>query len=75
MPRKKLKNEYIDKTNYFSKAHVQKLIKKGENSRLSEKEEMALMAILSTQLLHWHFIDDFKNKQLKTPDSIRVFEY
>jgi len=70
-----LSGEYINKTNYFSNDHVQKLIKKGENLRLSEKEEMALMAILSTQLLHWHYIDNFNHRKIEIPDSIRVFEY
>ena len=73
--REMLSGSYIYKTGLFSNNRVQKLVKKGENLRLSEKEEMALMAILSTQLLHWHYIDNFKHRKIDIPDSIRVFEY
>jgi len=69
-----LSDSYLNKTGLFNPQKVEKLISKGKKSRLTEKEEMTLMAVLSTQLLHRHYIDNFKQIKKEIPDSIRVFE-
>jgi hypothetical protein len=40
---------------------------------LSERENMAVVGILSTQLLDHHFIKNFPSKPVVIPDNIRVF--
>ena len=50
----------IKQTNLFNPAAVTQLVKKIERgARISETDDMALAGILSTQLVHHHFITDF----------------
>ena len=48
----------IERSGYFNPVAVQRLVKKAtERGRLSETDDMALAGILSTELLHHHFVD------------------
>jgi asparagine synthase (glutamine-hydrolysing) len=57
-----LSEQSIRETGYFDPIKVHRLVQKGENQKgflLSERENMALIGIISTQLLHKQFIDNF----------------
>ena len=52
----------IRQAGYFDPIKVARLVQKGKSQKgslLSERENMALIGIISTQLLHSHFITDF----------------
>jgi asparagine synthase (glutamine-hydrolysing) len=54
----------IKRTGYFRPQLVEQLVKKVRTGRqVSESDDMALAGILSTQLLHHRFIDDFPKAQ------------
>jgi asparagine synthase (glutamine-hydrolysing) len=55
-----LKPEYLKKFGYFDEKIVSKLTQKMVDNKmpLSERENMAVCAIVSTQLLHYHFIEN-----------------
>ena len=56
-----LSPEVVQKVGLFKPAAVQQLVNKAkQTNRLSETEEMALVGILSSQLVHIQFIKDFK---------------
>ena len=58
-----LSAEYLRKTGYFNEKKVGQVFakfKNGSGAVANENQNMALTGILSTQLLHYHFIDDFK---------------
>jgi asparagine synthase (glutamine-hydrolysing) len=46
---------------------------KGQGEILSERENMALVGILSTQLLDNMFLKDFPSREIRVPENIRVF--
>ena len=51
----------VKRTSLFNPVAVEQLIRKiGRGGRLGETDEMALVGILSTQLLHHQFVSDFK---------------
>ncbi|MBN1872930.1 MAG: asparagine synthase (glutamine-hydrolyzing) [Anaerolineae bacterium] len=55
-----LSPESIQRAGYFHPQAVASLVKKAEGQHsLSERENMALAGILSTQLLHYQFIENF----------------
>jgi asparagine synthase (glutamine-hydrolysing) len=55
----RLSRTELDRTGYFKASAVGKLVEKARGAdRISEVEEMALVGILSTQLLHARFIQD-----------------
>jgi asparagine synthase (glutamine-hydrolysing) len=47
--------------------------RKGQGQLLSERENMAVVGILSTQLLYDQFIRDFPAVRANTWDNIKVF--
>lgn len=53
--------------------HLVLKCKKQAGQLLSERENMAVVGILSTQLLHKHFISNFKNKRGGKWDEINVY--
>jgi asparagine synthase (glutamine-hydrolysing) len=70
-----LSERYLGKTGYFNEQKVGHLIAKFEkNSSLpaNETQNMALVGILSTQLLHHQYIDNFQPTypKLQRPDKI-----
>jgi hypothetical protein len=46
-----------------------------ESARLSEVDEMALVGILSTQLVHHRFISSFQLSFLKANDRVKVVDH
>jgi len=63
-----LSEDQIKKFGYFDPARVTKLVEKADRQKgflLSERENMALVGILSTQLVHSQFIEHFP----KCPDK------
>ena len=70
-----LSERYLGKTGYFNEKKVGHLIAKFEknsSSPANETQNMALVGILSTQLLHQQFIDEFQPANVKPlrPDKI-----
>jgi len=68
-----LSGEAIDKSGYFNPKSVTALVNKASNSNLGEVDSMALVGILSTQLIHQQFIKDFQVKPAKN-DYVRLVE-
>jgi asparagine synthase (glutamine-hydrolysing) len=59
----------------FSPAAVTRLVRKAQQSpRLSEMDEMALVGILSTQLVHHRFVKSFQVSPLTTHDRLKVVD-
>ena len=57
-----LSDDVLKRYGYFDEKKVARLVAKcsqGKGALLSERENMALVGILSTQLVHHQFIDDF----------------
>jgi len=69
-----LSREYLDKTYYFNSAKVALLLKKIKSGRaISQKDNTALVSILSTQAWHYHFIDQFEsNFKVPAPESFKI---
>jgi asparagine synthase (glutamine-hydrolysing) len=70
-----LSERYLRKTGYFNEKKVSHLITKFEKNSsplANETQNMALVGILSAQLLHHQFIDEFKFAAVKPlrPDKI-----
>jgi asparagine synthase (glutamine-hydrolysing) len=66
-----LSDTYLNKTGYFNPAKTRHLVNKYRKPGqliASETQNMALVGILSTQLVHYHFMDDC------TADSIKPIE-
>ena len=71
-----LSEDALKKAGYFNPNKVSKLIAKGhkqEGDLQSERENMALAGILSTQLVHHQFIENFPWKPVKKPKDVKVF--
>lgn len=78
-------HEYVDEMfsedklknfGYFDPIKVRKLVekcKKQKGQLLSERENMAVVGILSTQLLHHHFIENFPAYPIEEPKDIKVY--
>jgi asparagine synthase (glutamine-hydrolysing) len=71
-----LSDSALSQLGYFQPAKVARLVEKcrsQEGFLLSERENMALVGILSTQLLHYQFIQNFPHKSGKEPKDVRMF--
>ncbi|MBE0555887.1 MAG: asparagine synthetase B, partial [Proteobacteria bacterium] len=63
---------------YFHPGKVSKLVDKihrQEGQLLSERENMALIGILSTQLMDELFIKNFPYRQVVEPENVRVYDF
>jgi asparagine synthase (glutamine-hydrolysing) len=71
-----LSEDSVKKAGYFHPSRVSKLVEKcrGQEGNLtSERENMALVGILSTQLVHYLFIENFPPHPINKPENIKVF--
>jgi asparagine synthase (glutamine-hydrolysing) len=71
-----LSEDELKRAGYFDASKVSKLVEKGrkQNGVLqSERENMALAGILSTQLVHHQFIENFPYKPVEEPKDVKVF--
>ena len=63
---------------YFHPGKVSKLvdkIRRQEGQLLSERENMALIGILSTQLLDEQFVKNFPYRQVVEPENVKVYDF
>lgn len=70
-----LSDENIQRTGYFENNRVQKLLlkcRRQEGKLLSERENMALVGILSTQLIDHQFIRNFPAHPIQDPKDVKV---
>jgi asparagine synthase (glutamine-hydrolysing) len=66
----------IKEAGYFDPRRVSALVekcRKNEGKLLSERENMGLVGILSTQLLHHHFVSNFPPSPIVEPKRVQVF--
>jgi asparagine synthase (glutamine-hydrolysing) len=66
----------IKETGYFDSQRVKALLekcRKNEGKLLSERENMGLVGIISTQLLHHHFVKNFPPYPVVEPENVKVF--
>ena len=71
-----LSESAIKKNNYFDHKKVSKLVIKCRQKKgqiLSERENMALVGILSTQLLDHQFIQNFPAYPIQEPDDVKIY--
>jgi asparagine synthase (glutamine-hydrolysing) len=71
-----LSESALRKSGYFHPGNVAKLLDKchkQEGKLLSERENMALIGILSTQLLHHQFIANFPASEVQEPENVKIF--
>jgi asparagine synthase (glutamine-hydrolysing) len=60
---------------FFKPSAVARLVRKARSqTSLSEVDEMALVGVLSTQLLHQRFIDSFRSSPLRASDRVKVID-
>jgi len=70
-----LSPEAIQATGYFHPQAVTRLIRKAQSTHLlSERDNMALAGILSTQLLYRQFVEDFPGRALPTGPTPKLFQ-
>lgn len=72
-----LSEDSLNKTGYFNPQKVLKLVSKcrGQQGQiLSERENMALVGILSTQLVDHQFVRNFPNVPIREPEDVKVYE-
>jgi asparagine synthase (glutamine-hydrolysing) len=69
-----LSTKAIQQIGLFKPAAVQQLVNKAKRSnRLSETDEMALVGILSSQLVYTQFIEDFKfQPSISDSENIKI---
>jgi asparagine synthase (glutamine-hydrolysing) len=69
-----LSEEVLGRTGLFHPAAVRQLLLKAESGRsLSETDNMALVGVISGQLLHHRFVDDFSpGRALDERDDVKV---
>jgi asparagine synthase (glutamine-hydrolysing) len=70
-----LSEDSIKKNGYFNMKKVSNLIGKcqrQDGSLLSERENMAIVGILSTQLLDYQFIHNFPVCPIKEPQNLKI---
>ena len=71
-----LSEKALQEAGLFNPAAVARLARKAQKSaRLSEVDEMALVGILSTQLVHHRFIRSFQLSFLKANDRVKIVDY
>ena len=71
-----LSESALGKSGYFDAARVARLVakcRKQEGQLLSERENMALVGILSTQLVDHHFIRNFPAYPVPEPEDVKIF--
>jgi asparagine synthase (glutamine-hydrolysing) len=65
----------LKKSDLFNPIAVAQLARKaGQNIRLSEVDDMALVGILSTQLVYNQFVEDLRPSPLKAHDHVKVVD-
>ena len=65
-----LSPEAIQKSGLFQSGMVAQLVRKATSGAdLSEVEDMGLVGILSTQLIHMLFVDSFRRNSVKMPEN------
>jgi len=64
-----LSEDKVKEYGYFNPHAIQQLVKKLSRSEASARDDMAIVAAVSTQLLHYHFIDAFDSHELKLPEK------
>ena len=72
-----LSEEAIQKAGYFDSQKVAGLVNKcrrQDGALLSERENMALVGILSTQLVDHQFIKNFPARPIKEPKEVKIFK-
>ena len=70
-----LSEPVLRENNLFDPAAVARLALKARKSpRLSEIDSMALVGILSTQLVYHHFVKTFQSSSLRSSDRIKVVD-
>jgi asparagine synthase (glutamine-hydrolysing) len=70
-----LSPESLKETGYFSAEKVSRLVdkcRKQEGALLSERENMAVIGIISTQLLHHHFVRRFSPGMLAEAENVKI---
>ena len=75
--RELLSEEKISENGYFDTQKVSNLIKKSyhlQGNLISERENMAIVGILSTQLLDHLFIKNFPSHAIEIPKNIRFYQ-
>ncbi len=74
--KKMLSPEYVEKYCYLNPKAVERLKKKisrtGENT--TARDEMALVAAGSTQLLHYHFLEEFDAHEFHLPAKVKLVD-
>lgn len=71
--RELLSPQAIQAAGYFHTRAVARLVKKAQGAHpLGERENMALAGILSTQLLHRQFVEEFPARSSRSPEPLRV---
>jgi len=73
-----LSEEAIQRAGYFHSKKVERLLAKCEKQEghlVSERENMALVGILSTQILDHQFVRHFPPYPLHEPEHVRVFKH
>jgi len=71
-----LSEKAIKRSGYFDNKKVSRLVMKcrqKEGQILSERENMALVGILSTQLLDHQFIQNFPAHPIQNPEDVKIF--
>lgn len=71
-----LSEDALRKSGYFDPAKVSRLIAKGKKhggNLSSERENMALVGILSTQLVDHYFIQNFPYRPIEEPETVTIF--
>jgi len=71
-----LSEDSISKNGYFDMKKVSNLVDKcrrQDGSLLSERENMAIVGILSTQLLDYQFIQNFPAYPIKEPQNLKIY--
>lgn len=72
-----LSERALQQTGYFNPAKVVKLVekcRKGQGHLLSERENMALVGIISTQLLDYQFLRNFPAYLNQEPKNVKIFK-
>ncbi|MCP3930652.1 MAG: hypothetical protein GY705_16300, partial [Bacteroidetes bacterium] len=71
-----IKEDQLENTGIFNQKKVKHLFKKGlvqKHGNVSESENMAIVGILSTQLIHEQFIKGFTDFSVKPAKPDKIF--
>jgi len=65
----------LKESGLFNPPIVARLLQKSARGiRLSEMDEMALIGVLSTQLVYWSFVRDFTGASLSETDNVKIID-